>query len=513
MADDNVIIIGAGVGGLAAAIELARQGTAVTVLERAAQPGGKARVTPIDDVTIDAGPTVLTMRHVFEQLFADAGSSLSDHLNLRPLDILARHAWNERDQLDLFADRERAGDAIGRFAGRAAARGYHRFSARAQSVFNTLDQSFMHSATPSISSLIGNAGMRGLSSLWQIKPFTTLWSELGEYFEDPRLRQLFGRYATYCGSSPFLAPATLMLIAHVESQGVWAVEGGIQRLALSLATLAESLGVTFRYDAHVDEITLAHDRASGVMLANGEWLGASAIIANGDVAALSTGLFGTAAAVATPPVPRDERSLSAVTWALVAKTSGFALSHHNVFFSADYKAEFDAIFRHSTMPANPTIYVCAQDRDGSSDADISQPERLLCLVNAPPNGDSHTDMDPAIAQCEQQTFAFLERCGLQIERAPERMVMTNPKMFNALYPATGGALYGQATHGWKASFARPTAQSQIPGLYLAGGSTHPGAGMPMAALSGRMAAARLLQDRASTRPSRTTVMRGGISTR
>ena len=512
MADQQVIIIGAGLGGLAAAIDLARQGIAVTVLERAAQPGGKARVTPINGVNIDAGPTVLTMRHVFEQLFADARSSLFDYLNLRPLDVLARHAWNANDQLDLFADRQQSADAIGRFAGRTAAQGYHRFSARAQSIFNTLDQSFMQCATPSIRTLIGNAGLRGLSGLWQIKPFTTLWSELGDYFDDPRLRQLFGRYATYCGSSPFLAPATLMLIAHVESQGVWAVEGGIHSLAVALAALAKRLGVTFQYDAHVKNITLAHGRASGVTLANGEWIAASAIIANNDVAALSGGLFGDAVSPAAPIVPRPERSLSAVTWALVAKTSGFALSHHNVFFSDDYKAEFDAIFRGSTMPVHPTVYVCAQDRDGFGGAESKDGERLLCLVNAPPNGDSSTDMNAEIARCEHQTFAFLERCGLQIARQPERTVMTSPKIFNALYPGTGGALYGQATHGWKASFARPAARSPIPGLYLAGGSTHPGAGMPMAVLSGRMAAARLIQDRASTRPFRMTGTRGGMLT-
>jgi hypothetical protein len=153
-----------------------------------------------------------------------------------------------------------------------------------------------------------------------------MWRALGDYFRDPRLRQLFGRYATYCGSSPFQAPATLMLVAHVEQEGVWLVEGGMHRLAVALEGLAERRGATFRYGAEAAEILVAGGKVAGVRLASGERLDADAVVLNADVAAVAAGRFGPAAAGAVPKVPRSSRSLSAVTWALHARTEGFPWS-------------------------------------------------------------------------------------------------------------------------------------------------------------------------------------------
>jgi len=511
----RVAIIGAGIGGLAAAVDLAGQGLAVTMLERAAAPGGKMREVTVGDARIDAGPTVFTMRWVFEALFDDAGASLADYVTLTPVEVLARHAWSERDRLDLFADIDRSADAIGAFAGAAEARGYRQFCDRARRIYQTLEAPFMRAQRPTPLSLIARAGLRETT---RIMPFTTMWRALGEDFRDPRLRQLFGRYATYCGSSPFLAPATLMLIAHAEREGVWLVEGGMHRIAAALATLATARGAAFRYGAEATEIITAGGRASGVRLADGETLDADAVVANADVAALAGGLFGQPAADAVPPVARAERSLSAITWALTGATSGFPLLRHNVFFSADYPAEFEALFRQARLPDAPTVYVCAQDRDDHDTSPGDGPERLLCLVNAPPTGDRHPFTATEIAPCEERTFGLLQRCGLTIRRRPETTVRTTPAEFARLFPATGGALYGQATHGAMASFRRPGSRTKLPGLYLAGGSAHPGAGVPMAALSGRMAAASLRADLASkdldsTSRSPRTATPGGTSTR
>jgi 1-hydroxycarotenoid 3,4-desaturase len=183
-----------------------------------------------------------------------------------------------------------------------------------------------------------------------------------------------------------------------------------------------------------------------------------------------------------------------------------------VFFSNRYEAEFDDIFSRDKLPAAPTVYVCAQDRDDSEHAPPGA-ERLLCLVNAPANGDRATQSLQDIDRCTETTFAHLARCGLQIQRQPDCTLTTAPQDFATLYPATGGALYGQAVHGAMASFRRPGVRTTLPGLYLAGGSTHPGAGVPMAALSGRMAAERVLADSVSTALSRPTATSGGMSMR
>jgi len=499
MRTENAVIVGAGIAGLVAAIDLAARGVGVTVLERAAEPGGKMREVEIAGSRIDAGPTVFTMRWVFDEILGVAGTTLADHVTLRPLQILARHAWNAGERLDLFADVDRSTMAIGAFAGAAEARRFGAFCARARAIYSTLEDPYLRAPRGGPASLLRRAGLRNLPALWRISPFATLWTALGEHFHDPRLRQLFGRYATYCGSSPFRAPATLMLIAHVEQDGVWTIVGGMQRLAEALVNVGTRLGVTFRFRSPVARIATSGGRTTGVMLASGEQVAADAVVVNADVAALAEGRFGTAATSAVPAVAPAGRSLSAVTFAVVGCTDGFPLVRHNVFFSPDYPAEFDALFRRAELPVVPTVYVCAQDRGDPADPVAPANERLLCLVNAPANGDTRAFTATEIEQCEERTFTRLTECGLNVERTRDNVVVTTPADFERLFPATGGALYGRATHGWRASFQRPGARSQIPGLYLAGGSIHPGPGVPMAALSGRQAAASVLADLGSTR--------------
>ncbi|RYX94898.1 MAG: phytoene desaturase [Bradyrhizobiaceae bacterium] len=511
MTERRVVIVGAGVAGLSASLALAAQGFDVTVLERGPAPGGKMRQIAIGPAEIDSGPTVFTMRWVFDELFAAAGLTFSQHVQLRPLQTLARHRWDGGAGLDLFADHERSVDAIGDFAGPADAEGYRAFCRDTKRIYDILEKPFLRASQPSMRGLIGANGLRGLMQLPQIQPFTSMWSALGTYFSDPRLRQLFGRYATYCGSSPYLAPATLMLVAHVEREGVWSVDGGMCGLSRALSECATRSGATFRYGQEVSEVVVESGRASGVRLASGERVAADAVILNADVSAVASGSLGQAIRHGTQTIPVKARSLSAMTWSLTATTEGFPLTRHNVFFSRDYAAEFRDILQRGALPQEPTVYVCAQDRcdeDGPSRGE----ERLLVLVNAPPNGDRHHYDTTEIEQCAMQTFNLLERNGLKIHRRPDATQVTTPADFDRLFPGTGGALYGRSSHGWTASFQRPGARTKIPGLYLAGGSTHPGPGVPMAALSGRSAAACLLADSTSRRTYPRTAMFGGTST-
>ena len=509
----HVTVIGAGIGGLAAAALLAAGGTPVTVLEKEAGPGGKMREIACGGLRIDAGPTVLTMRWVFDEIAAEAGAELDDLVTLRPARVLARHVWEDSECLDLFADAEASAEAIAEWAGRGEADGFRKFCARAGDTYRTLERSFIRSARPSPMSLVARAGLSGAVDLWRIAPFETLWRALGGYFRDPRLRQLFARYATYCGSSPFAAPATLMLIAHVEQSGVWLVEGGMYRLARAFAGLAEANGAALRYGANVAAIETDSDGATGVRLDSGETVRAAAVVVNADIAALAAGRFGKPASRAVSRVPAGERSLSAVTVNAVADPGTFPLARHTVFFSDDYEAEFKTLFGAGAVPDDPTVYVCAQDRDDAGGGAAAGDERLLLLANAPADGDRRS-YDPSVRQrCEALLRGRLERSGLTLEMDRRRKVVTTPAEFHRLFPGTGGALYGRASHGWNASFQRPAARTKIPGLYLAGGSAHPGAGVPMAALSGRMAADAIAKDCASTRRSRRTAIAGGMSTR
>lgn len=486
-----VVVIGAGLGGLVAALLLASRGRDVLVLERATAPGGKVREITVGGVPVGAGPALVSLRPIFEEIFAAAGTELDAEVQMRRQHLLGRHLWADGACLDLPAELEAAADAIGGFAGAEAARGYRAFRDRARRIHDALEGPFLKAQRPGALALAAQAGMRGLLGA---SPFTTLWEALGEHFTQPRLRQVFARVATYVGSSPLQAPATLMLVAHVELQGLWAVEGGMRRLVDALERLAGARGATFRYGAEVREILVAGGRGAGVRLADGERIAASAIVLNGDPAALAAGRFGPSAASATDRLPPERRSFSAVTWALRAETGGLRGPHQTVLHADDPTAEYAELAYRARLPATPTATLWAHDRLEGSPAPQG-PERLLAMVNAPARADLRPLPAEAVARCGEVVFDRFARAGLSIARQPDAEVVTTPAEFERLFPGSGGSLYGPAVHGWQAAFSRPGARTRLPGLYLAGGGTHPGAGIAMSALSGKLAAARVIEDR------------------
>jgi len=499
-------IIGSGIAGLAAAVRLAHAGVPVLVLERHATPGGKIRALPSPAGPADAGPTVLTMYEVFDTLFTDIGERLEDHVRLLPQRILARHFWPDGGQLDLFDTEEASAEAIRAFAGARAAQQFHAFSGRARRLFDAFEGPVMHSPVPSLPKLTAHvAGQPGV--IRRMAPLSTLAGLLRRSFDDPRLAQLFGRYATYVGGAPDQVPALMALIWQAEAAGVWAVEGGMHRLAQVLADLAQARGAEFRFGAEVAAIEANGDGVRAVIISDGTRLPAKTVLFNGDPRALATGRLGVDVAGTAHCVTRLPRSLSAEVWAFAAVPEGPELAHHNVFFRDDPEPEFHALAEGRLDPS-PTVYVCAQDRAGF--APPRGLERFETIANAPPLTEGAAQQETG--QCRTRTFATLARFGLRFTPEPDAETLTTPTGFDRLFPGSGGALYGQSPQGIMATFRRPTARTNIPGLYLAGGGTHPGPGMPMAALSGRHAAAAILSDRTSGSTSPATVMPGGIST-
>ncbi|MEM9529416.1 MAG: 1-hydroxycarotenoid 3,4-desaturase CrtD [Pseudomonadota bacterium] len=484
----HVIVVGAGMGGLGAALDLSIRGYRVTLLEQAAAPGGKMREVAVGDQRVDSGPTVMTMRWIFDDLFAAAGLDFGDRVHLRRAEVLARHRWLDGASLDLFADLEQSVTAIEQMSGAADAAAYRQFVKKSGEIFDTLDASFMRAERPGSLKLLQRLGLAGIPRLLATRPFKTLWNDLRGRFSDPRLVQLFARYATYCGSNPFQAPATLMLIAEAERRGVWTIEGGMQRLADTMAQVTRECGGEIRLDSPVAEIQVTDGKASGVMLADGQVLAADAVVFNGDTQALAEQLLGLAAAPAADLRPAEGFTLSAMTVSGYGRARGYPLAYHTVLFGDDYADEFAAIFERGEVTARPTIYICAQDR---ADHDASpDKERLFFLMNAPPHhpGGPAPDYEAARMRLSEHLRAH------QLDVELEHEVVTTPPAFGQLFPGSRGALYGRPVHGPWASFQRPGSRTAIIGLYVAGGSVHPGAGVPMATQSGRLAAASVAED-------------------
>ena len=504
---DHVVVIGAGMGGLSAAMALASDGVEVTVLDRHRAPGGKMRVVDSLAGPVDAGPTVLTMRPFLETVFERCGTTLDAVATLRPLDLLARHHWPDGSSLDLWSDYDRSRDAVGAFAGAEAARQFARFHDGAGALFRAFEGPMMRAAEPSALRMTGTVARRP----WLVpalSPGRSLAQSLRARFTDPRLRQLFARYSTYVGGYPNASPALLSLIWYAESQGVWTVEGGMHALARAMQGVAEGHGATFRLGTAATEIVHRHGRAAAVRTDRGEEIEADAVIFNGDPRALRHGLLGEAAAGVVPEAAVARRSLSAFVWCFAARPEGHVPERHNVYFARDADAEFADIER-GLMPRDPTLYLHAQDR-GAPDLPPGE-ERFEIIVNGPPRPGTTPDPEEA-ALCRTTTFDALERMGLGFETRPPLEALTAPEDFNRMFPGTDGSLYGLAPHGMAAAFRRPRARTEMPGLYLCGGGAHPGAGIPMAAMSGLHAAEATRKDRASTSRFRPAATRGGTAT-
>jgi len=489
----HVVVIGAGIGGLSAAIGLAARGFRVTLVEKLDRPGGKMGEVRADGFRWDTGPSVLTMRHVYERLFQAAGRDLSDYLDLLPLDPITRYFWRDGATIDAVADEEAMCENIRRAFGPRDMEGYRRFMRYAKRLHDVVGNPFLYRHKPGWRDLVSLP----LTDVLKIDALRTMHQAVSAHFKDPHLVQLFDRFATYNGSSPYRAPATLNVIAHVEmAQGAWYPRGGIFRLARAWERLATELGVEIRYAEPAQEICVQGGAAAGVRLANGAVIHADAVVCNVDYTwAQQTLLPGHDGARANGLEP----SCSGFVLMLGVRGVHPELAHHNIFFTGDYRREFDDIFDRRVAPRDPTLYLCITSKTDPEHAPAGH-ENWFVLVNAPflsPNFDWSSEADRYAQHIRGLLIANLGRAIPLAE--PQAMVQVErrftPLDLQMTYGGHRGAIYGFSSNTRTTAFMRPGNRDRdIARLYYAGGSVHPGGGVPLVTLSGLAAAECLAQD-------------------
>lgn len=469
-------MVGGGVGGLAAAIRLRAAGHGVRLFERNAEVGGKLAVRVRDGFTFDIGPSLVTLPGLFDELFRAAGSSLGAELDLVRLDPQFRYVWPDGRVLTMRDDG-------------CDEPGWREFVERGRRIWEVSERTFLAGPMERPTALLRR--MRSPLDLAAIDPLRTLHRAAARRFRDPHLVQWAGRYATYSGSSPYRAPATLGCIAHVEAAyGCWYPLGGLGALRDALGRVAHRIGVDIRCGVDVERVTTdpgARGRVTGVRLAGGETCAADVVVANADAHHVYADLLPDGRALRR--VQRARPSTSGLV--LLAGVDGATpdLAHHDVWFSADDRAEF-AQLAAGRMADNPTIYACVSSVTDPSQAPPGT-ENWFLLVNAPAGIELDGEREAT------RILDHLARRGPDL-RGRLRFVETlTPADFAARYRSPGGAIYGTSSDGRRAAFLRPANRGAVPGLYLVGGSSHPGGGLPLVTMSARIVADMIRTDLAA----------------
>ncbi len=490
-----ILIIGAGIGGLSAAIRLAAAGQRVAVLEANAQVGGKMYEIAADGYRWDTGPSVITMRHVFEELFASAGRRLDDYLKLLPVEPLTRYFYPDGVILDTTRDLSAMAEQIERIEPRDV-EGYLAYLAYAARIHRITGPVFIYDQPPTLHRILRTP----LRDMPAVDPLRTMDAAIRGFVRSPHLRQMLGRFGTYVGGNPFASPATLNVIAHVElTGGVWYPQGGIYAIARALDKLARELGVEIHTNTRVTQIEVKDGRACGVTLENGDRLPADAIIANTDVATVYEHLLppGTVSQDKVAALNSVEPSGSGFLMLLGVEGDYPELAHHNIFFSSDYRREFEDIFTRGQPPDEPTVYVSITSKSDPSHAPDGH-ENWFVMVNAPAH-DERFDWTKGRGILRERVLRRLAAFGLDIRSKIRSERLLTPLDLERMSGARRGALYGQSSNDRFSALRRPHNRARdIKGLYFAGGTTHPGGGVPMVALSGKVAAGMVLEDVAAS---------------
>jgi phytoene desaturase len=490
----RIVVIGAGMGGMAVAARLAVKRHDVTVIEQSGTYGGKLGSYARDGFVFDTGPSLLTLPAVYRDLFNKTGGPLEDAVELVDLDPAFGYRFPDGTTVDLpGVDPGGCAHVLGEALGGTAEADWRAFMRRAADIWQVTRRPFLESPLTGVRDLLPLA--RKGSDVRTVAPFTSLRGLASSYLHDPRLRMLADRYATYTGSDPRKAPAALATVPYVEQTfGAYHVAGGVRRLADALYERTLERGVTYRLDTDVAEVLTDSARVRGVRLADASTVPADVVVANADARHLYTDLVADPrGAQALRRLRRATPSLSGFVLLLAVRGRTPGLRHHNVWFPRDYDAEFDSIFgRHAQPVDDPAIYVCAPD-DVLMRPDADH-ESWFVLVNAPRHsttGERGTVdwTEPRLAELyRDHLLGVMAARGFDVRDRLLWSQVRTPADLERETRAPGGAIYGTSSNGPRAAFLRPANASPVPGLYLVGGSAHPGGGLPLVGMSAEIVA-------------------------
>lgn len=482
----QAVIIGAGVGGLAAAIRLAHKGYSVTIAEANAYAGGKLTEFWQDGYRWDAGPSLFTMPENVDALFHLCGLDPRAHFNYNRLDPVAHYWWPDGAQLIAYANPERLAQEVQRKLNEPAHNVLLHLQ-RAARIHRITSRTFLHQSLHQLRTYLQPHTWWAISQLPRIDALRTMHTANATCFTDARVVQLFDRYATYNGSDPYRAPATLNIIPHLEfGQGAYFPQGGMIAITNSLVQLARHMGVHILFNAPAQEIVLKGKQVTAVRL-QGETLPAHVVVSNMDVTPTYRKLL--PAVPAPEKLLSQEKSTSGLIFYWGVEHAFAQLGLHNIFFSADYRQEFEALFRHKTVGADPTIYLNISSKYKPDDAPHGA-ENWFVMINTPPDDGTGTmPWDTIIAHARANILNKL-RAMLGTDVAPyiRTEAVLHPRLIQQRTSSLGGSLYGNASNNMLAAFFRHANFSRrIGGLYFCGGSVHPGGGIPLCLLSAKIA--------------------------
>ena len=490
-----VVVIGAGMGGMATAARLAKKGFSVQVFEAGDRHGGKCRTEWIDGYAFDTGPSLLTLPAVYRDLFQRTGDVLGRVVELKPVDPSFDYRFHDGTSVK-FANlsRKKTLEAIADSYGAPASDEWDLIMRRAEAMWDVSREPFIESELKSIASLLKRRSL--IKDVFVIAPWKSI---RGLAIKSPHLRKILDRYATYSGSDPRVAPAVLSSIAFVEEAfGAWHITGGIGKLGDALYQRCLDRGVTFEFNTRVSEITHSNGRVTGVSLEGGRIIPATTAVANADAGMIYSSLIKNPPASvrrAARSIAKMEPSLAGFSLLLGLRPSEAPkLEHHTVLFPENYDQEFESIFNKKVPVDDPTIYICAPHDETMVKKEGH--EAWFVLVNAPRHGvDAFDWSDREFAnQYAQKIIDRIESRGIQIRNRLEFLEIRTPADLEASVLAPGGSIYGTSSNGLQSAFNRAKNRSPLKGLYCVGGSAHPGGGLPLVGLSAEIVAEAIITE-------------------